>query len=59
MRGLISSWTSDLALIFRRGNVADLSVIDAVEVLTAPPGEASAPGEAVHNLKGKGNSYSI
>lgn len=48
MRGLISSCTSDLALILRRGNVADLSVIDAVEVFTALPNEASPPGEAVY-----------
>lgn len=56
MRGFISSCTSDLALIFRRGNVADLSVIEAVEVLTALPAVASPPGEAIHKLERKGNS---
>lgn len=53
MRGLISNWISDLALILRRGNVADLSVMEAVEVFTAPPappgdcGTSVPPGEAV------------
>lgn len=45
MRGLISNWISDLALILRRGKVADLSVMEAVEVFT--PGGTSVTGEAV------------